>query len=314
MNCSSCVGKITAAEEKAWVKSASVGLLTQSASVDFWGKQNVEELATAINNLGYEATIQGVEKLPSAEGPGPHGKHLWTASYSVEGMTCISCVGTIMKALENFAWIKSVDVNLVTNSATVVLQDEGLADVIVKGIEDVGYGAKLVNVHMIGGEESQNGRKSVSIHIDGLYCQHCPGRVADALKHFGDLVVVEGPATLGEPIITITYTPSSPEFTIRNIISVITTADPAFSPAIHHPPTVEERTAQMHARIRRRIFYRVLRFCYPRRSHLLHRRRLHDSCATNICQPPVPDGAASRSLSCRVGAIHPGDAGISFRG
>ncbi|KAJ9138017.1 Heavy metal translocatin [Coniochaeta hoffmannii] len=47
-------------------------------------------------------------------------------------------------------------------------------------------------------------------------------------------------------------------FTIRAILSAISAADPAFSPTIYHPPTVEERARQMHARIRQRIFYRVL--------------------------------------------------------
>ncbi|EWZ78639.1 hypothetical protein FOWG_17143 [Fusarium oxysporum f. sp. lycopersici MN25] len=65
MSCSSCVGKITAAlEQKPWVRSASVALLTQSATVAFDGEQNVEELVKIIDSIGYEANLEHVDELP----------------------------------------------------------------------------------------------------------------------------------------------------------------------------------------------------------------------------------------------------------
>ncbi|KAH8588246.1 hypothetical protein B0O99DRAFT_639560 [Bisporella sp. PMI_857] len=260
MSCSSCVGKITAAlEQKPWVRSANVALLTQTASVEFEGEQKAGELIEIIDNLGYEASLEDVDELP----PAPEASHrtaanLWTASYSIGGMTCSSCVGTITKALESFPWAKSVDVNLITNSATVVLEDKRHLNEIITAIETVGYEAKLNDVVNLSKDKAQDGRRTVSIRIDGMYCHHCPGRVTEALKSFGDRMTIGKSATVDNPIITISYTPQSPSFTIRAILSVISTVDLAFNPVIYHPPTVEERAAQMHARIRQRIFYRVL--------------------------------------------------------
>ncbi|KAI8648031.1 hypothetical protein NCS55_01501200 [Fusarium keratoplasticum] len=158
--------------------------------------------------------------------------------------------------------MKSVDVNLVTNSATVVFEDKNHLNEIVEAIEDVGYTAKLGDVVDMGidmGQDKvQDGRRTVSIRIDGMYCQHCPRRATEVLSRFGQRVTIEKSATAGNPLMTVSFTLNSPDFTIRAILSALSAADPAFSPTIYHPPTVEERAAQMHARIRQRIFYRVL--------------------------------------------------------
>ncbi|KAI8648531.1 hypothetical protein NCS55_01491800 [Fusarium keratoplasticum] len=261
MSCSSCVGKITAAlEQEPWVRSASVALLTQSATVKFDGEQNAEKLVKAIGGLGYEASLEHVEELPPASGAVPRATaaDLWRASYSIGGMTCSSCVGAITKALNAITWTKSVDVNLITNSATVVFEDKNHLNEIVEAIEGVGYTAKLGDVVDMAKDKARDGRRTVSIRIDGMYCQHCPGRVTEALSRFGQRLTIEKSVIVGNPLMTISYTPESPDLTIRAILSALSAADPAFSPTIYHPPTVEERAAQMHARIRQRILYRVL--------------------------------------------------------
>ncbi|KAJ9129873.1 Heavy metal translocatin [Pleurostoma richardsiae] len=263
MSCSSCVGKITAAlDQMPWVRSANVALLTQSATVEFEGGHNAEELVKIIDDVGYEASLEQVDELPPVQpGAGPRvvTADLWRASFAVGGMTCSSCVGAITKALDSLPWTKSVDVNLITNSATVVLEDKSHLNEIVEAIEDVGYTAKLSDVVNLNKDATaRDGRRTVSIAIDGMYCQHCPGRVTEAMNRFGDRVTIDKPATMAAPIMTVSYTPHSPDFTIRAILSAISTADPAFDPTIYHSPTVEERAAQMHARIRQRIFYRVL--------------------------------------------------------
>ncbi|KAI8648726.1 hypothetical protein NCS55_01480900 [Fusarium keratoplasticum] len=261
MSCSSCVGKITAAlEQEPWVRSASVALLTQSAIVKFDGEQNAEKLVKAIGDLGYEASLEHVEELPPASGAVPRAAaaDLWRASYSIGGMTCSSCVGAITKALNAITWTKSVDVNLITNSATVVFEDKSHLSEIVEAIEGVGYTAKLGDVVDMAKDKARDGRRTVSIRIDGMYCQHCPGRVTEALSRFGQRVTMEKSVIVGNPLMTISYTPESPDLTIRAILSALSAADPAFSPTIYHPPTVEERAAQMHTRIRQRILYRVL--------------------------------------------------------
>ena len=261
MSCTSCVGKITSAlEGKPWVTSANVSLVTQNASVQFRGEQHAEELVKIIDNIGYEASLERVDEMRSPARAGPHAgtdTGLWKASYAIGGMTCSSCVGTITKALESLPWIKSVDVNLVANSATVVLNGKSHLGQIRTEIEALGYDATLDEVVDLGTGESQDSRRTVSVRIDGMHCEHCPTRVVEALSRFDQRVTVEKPPTNGDPILTIAYTPHSPDFTIRAILSTISAIDSAFVPSIYHPPTLEGRAKRMHARARQRIFYRV---------------------------------------------------------
>jgi len=78
------------------------------------------------------------------------------------------------------------------------------------------------------------------------------------MESFGDRVKVEKPLTLQDPIMTISYIPLVPGFTIRTIIEAISAVDRSLEPSIYHPPTLEERSRKIHARERQRIFLRVL--------------------------------------------------------
>jgi copper chaperone CopZ len=60
---------------------------------------------------------------------------------TVGGMTCSSCIGAIKGALKNFGWIKRVDINLLSNSATVIFEGKDHLPEIARVIEDIGYEA-----------------------------------------------------------------------------------------------------------------------------------------------------------------------------
>jgi heavy metal translocating P-type ATPase len=55
----------------------------------------------------------------------------------------------------------------------------------------------------------------------------------------------------------ITYTPEVPQFTIRSIISAISQVDPAIIATIYHPPTLEERSQQIHRQEQYRLLIRA---------------------------------------------------------
>lgn len=110
MSCSSCVGKIvTALEDKPWVTSVNVALTTQSASIDFNGEEtDAAHLTTIIDDLGYEASLEDVAKLPTEAKSNPGaGSDVCKASYSIEGMTCNSCVGTVTGAIRSLGWVQN---------------------------------------------------------------------------------------------------------------------------------------------------------------------------------------------------------------
>ncbi|KAK7696937.1 hypothetical protein SLS64_014066 [Diaporthe eres] len=259
MSCSSCVGKITSAlEEKPWVTSVNVGLLTRTATVQFFDEQKAQELISTINSLGYDATLEEVEEVAGAVMASQSPQDVWQASFSITGMTCSSCVGTITQALDGLPWMHSVNVNLVTSSAVAVFEDKSHLDEIVSIVASVGYEATLSDVTALNATQTKDPSRAVSVRVDGMYCQHCPGRVVDALKGLNESVVVEKQATLDKPIFTVRYVPEAPKFTVRSILESISNADPAFTASVYHPPTVEERSRQMLERTRRRLFLRFL--------------------------------------------------------
>lgn len=91
---------------------------------------------------------------------------------------------------------------------------------------------------------------------------HCPGKIMAALKAFGSDIMVSKPLTSHtDPILTLSYTPSPPNLTIRSIIHAIEGAgEPAtpFSASIHRPPSLEDRARYMQRREQKSLLQRLL--------------------------------------------------------
>jgi len=168
-------------------------------------------------------------------------EEIWRATLAVGGMTCSTCSRAISEELRTKIWSRGVSVNLIANSATVDFIGRENAEKIVECIEDIGYEATLDTMSkIIDADEAISGMvpsRSVSIRVDGMFCQHCPSYVLDAMKNFGYPIKVEKPLTVQDPILRINYTPEAPAFTIRDILSTISEID-SLSPSIYHPPTL----------------------------------------------------------------------------
>ena len=102
MTCASCVSHVEKALNKVpGVESAKVNLATESATVQYDPKQaSLDTLAKAVQEEGYEVPLE-------------------TEMFSVQGMTCASCVGRVEKALQNVSGVSRVAVNLASERATV---------------------------------------------------------------------------------------------------------------------------------------------------------------------------------------------------
>ena len=166
---------------------------------------------------------------------------VWRATLAVGGMTCASCSGAISEELKMRSWIRDVAVNLIANRATVDFIGRDKLDQIVKGIEDIGYAATIDTVERLNGAaEAQsrlNSLRTIEIQVDGMFCQHCPSNVLNALRVFEDRIKVEKPLTVQDPVLKISYTPEIPTFTIRTILSAISQVD-LLKPSVFHPPTL----------------------------------------------------------------------------
>lgn len=252
MTCSSCVSSIThAVQQLPFVQSINVNLLTNSGTVVFEGKERLREVVEAIEDAGFDASVERIEHLDT-----------WRATYAIGGMTCSACVSNVSRALEAHNWIEKVDVNLVTNSATIVFAGKDNAAQITQTIEDAGYDAKLDKIEPSNAATQESIDRTVSIRVDGMFCHHCPLDIGRTLQEtYGEQYGVElEQQTFSEnsPILDIRYKPDPPTFTIRDIFRSIEGLNPSFKPSVYHPPTIEDRAREMHAQERKRVLFRLL--------------------------------------------------------
>ena len=121
--------------------------------------------------------------------------------FTVDGMTCGACVGTVERAVLTLDIVASASVSLMTNSAEVTLvpgvDAAGAAARIVETIEDVGFDA----AHL----ETRAPKPTVcTFSVDGMTCGACVGTVERAI------LALEGVAAATVSLLT-----SSAEVTLR---------------------------------------------------------------------------------------------------
>ncbi|KAI2876754.1 hypothetical protein CBS11852_10408 [Aspergillus niger] len=234
MTCGTCVGKISEAlEMQPWVQSANVTLLTNSAVVTIQDKGHVADILRTIEDVGYKATVEQIDEhsaLPETDRE-PQIATL-RASYSV-------------------------DINLLSNSATVIFEGKDHLPEIARVIDDIGYEATLNDVSELDRTLYRNRPREIAIHVSSMYCDHCPPRILGYLKQCAGEVKVEKILSVTDPILEVSYTPNAPDFTIRHILASISTADPNLKASLHHPPTLEERSQKINAREQRRLLLRT---------------------------------------------------------
>ena len=98
-------------------------------------------------------------------------KPLAQFDFTVEGMTCASCVGRVERALKKVPGVQEAVVNLATEKASLQIDDPTQASAIlplaVAAIEKAGYAVS---------------QQTVDLQVGGMTCASCVGRVERALK------------------------------------------------------------------------------------------------------------------------------------
>ncbi|PLB53108.1 copper resistance-associated P-type ATPase [Aspergillus steynii IBT 23096] len=259
MSCASCVNTITnELNQLDFVEEVVVNLLTNSATVVYNGPQkNSERVVDQIEDIGFEAALDEVEKL---NGPPTSIKTpaVYTAEIAIGGMTCGSCASAVSRGLEELPFVKEVSVNLLSHNGKVEFEGQSNINLIVEKIEDLGYDASISSVHAQAPSPNENEveERTVSICVDGMFCHHCPEKVLGSLKDIPD-VQVDDALSVKNPILRVTYMPSS-SLTIRSIIDVLNKTHDAFSASVYHPPSIEDRSRAMQLHERRRLLSRLL--------------------------------------------------------
>ena len=187
----------------------------------------------------------------------------FTATLSIAGMTCAACILSINEGVQELQFLEDVSVSLLTNSATVTFAGpKDNIDQIVERIEDRGYGCHIENIAEVGGlqkGDDEQAERTVMIRVAGMFCDHCPQRVLEALSSsFPGLLCIDKRPSREDPITMITYRPQHQIVTIRDILATIDGVNDQVKATIYHPPTIEERSRAMQLRERRRLLLRLL--------------------------------------------------------
>lgn len=100
---------------------------------------------------------------------------LYEATFSIEGMTCSACTGKVNETIGALPGVKSVDVALMSNSATVTF--EGVkedAEKIVDEVECIGYGCILASIRELNADGSgiKAMERVVQIQVGGMFCAY----------------------------------------------------------------------------------------------------------------------------------------------
>lgn len=99
MTCAVCTNTITNEMEKyPWVSHVAVSLVSNSAAIDFTDPRKKDEIAEAIEDLGYDATLDSVVDL--SEQAKPQTGRL--VDIKVDGIFCPRCPGRIVRTLDSF--------------------------------------------------------------------------------------------------------------------------------------------------------------------------------------------------------------------
>ncbi|KAI0775940.1 heavy metal translocatin [Trametes elegans] len=269
MTCASCSNAVThALSDIPGVSGAVVNLLGNSATFVVSSSDIVPTAVSAVEDVGYEAEVVGVEPIltvPSREKPAGHsGPH--RVELSVDGMTCASCSNTVTALLSDIPGVSEVVVNLLGKSATAVVENPDLAQQLVEAVNDAGYEGELISVQPVSPPKSGSAEdvslRTVTLRVEGMFFSHCPGKVMTAVEALGDGVTVSRPLTsYTDPVLTLTYNPSPPHLTIRAIIRAIEGAgEPStpFTASIYRPPSLEDRARYMQRREQKNLLMRLV--------------------------------------------------------
>lgn len=267
MTCSSCTKAIKdAVKVLDFVESVEVDLITNSTRIRFRGAANKAALIVeTIEDIGYEAQIITSELLTMETTEKKMKVGGYRATLSITGMTCASCSNAITQGLRELPFVTRVNISLMSNSGTILYSGKDHLEKILEKIDNLGYDSAVVESNLVEGtqeaddELAETTTRTIQLKIEGMFCEHCPPRVVEALEtKYPHIVSISQAPSLKDPIISITYEPVAPDFTIRSIISTIDSANEQFNTRMYHPPSIEDRSRAMRIHERRRILRRLL--------------------------------------------------------
>lgn len=99
MTCAACVNNIKQAlEDKQWIIESAVNLVSNSATVDFHGRDHAVDITDAIEDMGYGAELDTLLSLEEEKAKTQQR----TVEISLKGIYCHHCPGRVVSSLAGF--------------------------------------------------------------------------------------------------------------------------------------------------------------------------------------------------------------------
>jgi Cu+-exporting ATPase len=171
----SCEAAVTAAlSGLQGVRDVSVSLLENSAAITLDNKNITRDVLQAIKAIGYEGNIVSIRpsdtEAADMQMDGP-----LRVSLSIGGMTCASCSSTVTRLLSELGSVTDVSVNLMGNSATLVVESKKLIPEVQDVVDSAGFEVSVVNIEPVqaitDASRTSCGRRTVSLRIEGMFCE-----------------------------------------------------------------------------------------------------------------------------------------------
>lgn len=99
MTCAACVNNIRGGlESKDWIRDLSVNLVSNSATVEFLGKNRADDIVEAIEDMGYDAHLDKVENVNEEKVDSQQR----TVEILLKGVYCHHCPSRVVSSLAGF--------------------------------------------------------------------------------------------------------------------------------------------------------------------------------------------------------------------
>ena len=175
-NCEQCQRQLQESREDGRPRSSLTSTLSTSLV------STVKDSPASKTKQTQSLEIEPIKSVISSE---PRLPPRFEAVVSIEGMTCASCTGAITQALETLPWVHSVNISLLTHSATIIFEDEANKDNIIEAIDDTGFNAVLETVDPVSAEsvhKSADSKWLAKYAVEGITCSSCVASITKQLE------------------------------------------------------------------------------------------------------------------------------------
>lgn len=196
-NCAACREELSSGEKAARPVSLKGGPSTMGVAETGdrqiqWDGAWSEEQGQNVSGHLCSAVTGGVKEEPradTAELSERGSVQVHRVTLSIGGMTCASCAASVTHALNGLDFVQAVNVNLITNSATVAFNGaKTLSEKIVETVEDVGFDASIADLSLSATTNNTSQPKldklqfTAVFNVGGMTCASCTNSIEECLR------------------------------------------------------------------------------------------------------------------------------------